>query len=164
MQLINPGLGLIFWMTLAFLIVFFVLKTFAWKPILASLKEREESIEDALKAAEEAKKEMATLKAANEELLREAREERDAMLTDARKIKDQIVGEAREKANKEAGVIVENAREQINSEKQAALIELKNLIASYSIEIAEKVLQEELGDKKRQQAYANKLVKEIQLN
>ncbi len=164
MQLINPGFGLIFWMTLAFLIVFFVLKKFAWKPILASLKEREDSIEDALKAAEEAKKEMASLKAANEELLREAREERDAMLADARKIKEQIIGEAREKANKEASIIVENAREQINSEKQAALIELKNLIATYSIEIAEKVLQEELSDKKKQQAYVTKLVKEIQLN
>jgi len=164
MQLINPGFGLIFWMTLAFLIVFFVLKKFAWKPILASLKEREDSIEDALKAAEEAKKEMASLKAANEELLREAREERDAMLADARKIKEQIIGEAREKANREASIIVENAREQINSEKQAALIELKNLIATYSIEIAEKVLQEELSDKKKQQAYVTKLVKEIQLN
>ena len=164
MQLINPGFGLIFWMTLAFLIVFFILKKFAWKPILASLKEREESIEDALKSAEEAKKEMASLKAANEELLREAREERDAMLTDARKIKEQVIAEAREKANKEAGIIVENAREQINSEKQAALTELKNLIATYSIEIAEKVLQEELSDKKKQQAYVDKLLKEIQLN
>jgi F-type H+-transporting ATPase subunit b len=164
MQLINPGFGLIFWMTLAFLIVFFILKKFAWKPILASLKEREDSIEDALKSAEEAKKEMATLKAANEELLREAREERDAMLTDARKIKEQIIAEARDKASKEAGIIVENAREQINSEKQAALTELKNLIATYSIEIAEKVLQEELSDKKKQQAYVDKLLKEIQLN
>jgi len=164
MQLINPGFGLIFWMTLAFLIVFFILKKFAWKPILASLKEREDSIEDALKSAEEAKKEMASLKAANEELLREAREERDAMLTDARKIKEQVIAEAREKANKEAGIIVENAREQINSEKQAALTELKNLIATYSIEIAEKVLQEELSDKKKQQAYVDKLLKEIQLN
>ncbi len=164
MQLINPGLGLIFWMTLAFLIVFFVLKKFAWKPILASLKEREESIEDALKAAEEAKKEMASLKAANEELLREAREERDAMLADARKIKEQIIAEAREKANKEASIIVENGREQINSEKEAALVELKNLIATYSIEIAEKVLKEELSDKKKQQSYVTKLVKEIQLN
>ncbi len=164
MQLINPGFGLIFWMTLAFLIVFFVLKKFAWKPILASLKEREDSIEDALKAAEEAKKEMASLKAANEELLREAREERDAMLADARKIKEQIIAEAREKANKEATIIVENGREQINSEKEAALVELKNLIATYSIEIAEKVLKEELSDKKKQQTYVTKLVKEIQLN
>jgi len=164
MQLINPGFGLIFWMTLAFLIVFFILKKFAWKPILASLKEREDSIEDALKSAEEAKKEMATLKAANEELLREAREERDTMLTDARKIKEQIIAEARDKASKEAGIIVENAREQINSEKQAALTELKNLIATYSIEIAEKVLQEELSGKKKQQAYVDKLLKEIQLN
>ncbi len=164
MQLINPGFGLIFWMTLAFLIVLFVLTKFAWKPILASLKEREDSIEDALQAAEEAKKEMAALKAKNEELLKQAREERDAMLADARKIKEQIIGEAREKANKEATIIVEDAREQINSEKQAALVELKNLIATYSIEIAEKVLKQELSDSKKQQAYVDKLLKEIQLN
>ena len=164
MQLINPGFGLIFWMTLAFLIVLFVLTKFAWKPILASLKEREDSIEDALQAAEEAKKEMAALKAKNEELLKKAREERDAMLADARKIKEQIIGEAREKANKEASIIVENAREQINSEKQAALVELKNLIATYSIEIAEKVLQQELSDSKKQQAYVDKLLKETNLN
>jgi F-type H+-transporting ATPase subunit b len=164
MQLINPGFGLIFWMTLAFLIVFFVLKKFAWKPILESLKEREDSIESALQAAEDAKKEMASLKAKNEELLKEAREERDALLAEARKIKEQILGEAREKANKEAGIIIENAREQINAEKQAALIELKNVIATYSIEIAEKVLKAELGDKKKQQAYVDKLLKDIQLN
>jgi len=164
MQLINPGFGLIFWMTLAFLIVLFVLTKYAWKPILASLKEREDSIEDALQAAEEAKKEMAALKAKNEELLKQAREERDAMLNDARKIKEQIIGEAREKANKEASIIVEDAREQINSEKLAALVELKNLIATYSIEIAEKVLKQELSDSKKQQAYVDKLLKEIQLN
>ncbi len=164
MQLINPGFGLVFWMTLAFLIVLFVLTKYAWKPILASLKEREDSIEDALQAAEEAKKEMAALKAKNEELLKQAREERDAMLADARKIKEQIIGEAREKANKEAGIIVEGAREQINSEKQAALVELKNLIATYSIEIAEKVLKQELSDAKKQQAYVDKLLKETQLN
>ncbi len=164
MQLINPGFGLIFWMTLAFLIVLFVLTKFAWKPILASLKEREDSIEDALQAAEEAKNEMAALKAKNEELLKKAREERDAMLADARKIKEQILGEAREKANKEASIIVEDAREQINSEKQAALVELKNLIATYSIEIAEKVLQQELSDSKKQQAYVDKLLKETNLN
>jgi len=164
MQLINPGFGLIFWMTLAFLIVLFVLAKYAWKPILASLKEREDSIENALQAAEEAKKEMAALQAKNEELLKQAREERDAMLTDARKIKEQIIGEAREKAGKEASIIVENAREQINSEKQAALVELKNLIATYSIQIAEKVLEQELSDGKKQQAYVNKLLKETQLN
>ncbi|RLD89619.1 MAG: F0F1 ATP synthase subunit B [Bacteroidetes bacterium] len=164
MQLINPGFGLIFWMTLAFLIVLFVLTKYAWKPILASLKEREDSIEDALQAAEEAKKEMAALQAKNETLLKQAREERDIMLADARKIKEQIIGEAREKANKEASIIVEDAREQINSEKQAALIELKNLIATYSIEIAEKVLRQELSDSKKQQAFVDKLLKETQLN
>lgn len=164
MQLINPGFGLIFWMTLAFLIVLFVLKKYAWKPILASLKEREDSIEDALKAADEAKKEMAALQAKNEELLKKAREERDVILADARKIKDQIVTESREKAAKEASIIIDNAREQINSEKQAALVELKNLIATYSIEIAEKVLKQELSDKKKQQTYVEKMIKETQLN
>lgn len=164
MQLINPGFGLIFWMTLAFLIVLFVLKKYAWKPILASLKEREDSIEDALRAADEAKKEMAALQAKNEELLKKAREERDVILADARKIKDKIIAESREKAAKEASIIIDDAREQINSEKQAALVELKNLIAEYSIEIAEKVLKQELSDKKKQQAYVEKIIKETQLN
>jgi len=164
MQLINPGFGLVFWMTLAFLIVLFILKKYAWKPILAALKEREDSIENALKAAEEAKKEMALLNAKNDELLKKAREERDVILADARKIKDQIVAESREKAVKEAAIIIDNAREQINSEKQAALAELKNLIANYSIEIAEKVLKQELSDKKKQQAYVEKIIKETQLN
>jgi len=164
MQLINPGFGLVFWMTLAFLIVLFVLKKYAWKPILASLKEREDSIEDALKAADEAKKEMAALQAKNEELLKKAREERDVILADARKIKDKIISESREKAVKEASIIIDNAREQINSEKQAALVEIKNLIAIYSIEIAEKVLKQELSDKKKQQGYVEKMIKETQLN
>jgi len=164
MQLINPGFGLIFWMTLIFLIVLFILKKYAWKPILESLKEREDSIENALRAAEEAKKEMAQLKAKNEELLKEAREEKDALLAEARKMKEKIIAEAREKANKEAKSIVEAAREQIEMEKQATLSEIKNIIATYSIEIAEKVLREELSDKKKQQSYVAKLLKEIQLN
>ncbi len=164
MQLINPGFGLVFWMTLIFLVVLFILKKYAWKPILASLKEREDSIENALKAAEEAKKEMAELKAKNEELLKKALEEKDALLAEARNIKDKIISEAREKANLEAKMIIENAREQIEMEKQATLGEIKNIIASYSIEIAEKVLREELSDKKKQKSYVEKLLKEIQLN
>lgn len=164
MQLINPGFGLVFWMTLIFLVVLFILRKYAWKPILSSLKEREDSIENALKAAEEAKKEMAELKSKNEELLKQAREEKDALLAEARSIKDKIIAEAREKANLEAKLIVENAREQIEMEKQATLGEIKNIIASYSIEIAEKVLREELSDKKKQKSYVEKLLKEIQLN
>ena len=164
MQLINPGFGLVFWMTLIFLVVLFILRKYAWKPILSSLKEREDSIENALKAAEEAKKEMAELKSKNEELLKQAREEKDALLAEARSIKDKIIAEAREKANLEAKMIVENAREQIEMEKQATLGEIKNIIASYSIEIAEKVLREELSDKKKQKSYVEKLLKEIQLN
>lgn len=164
MQLINPGFGLVFWMTLIFLIVLFILKKYAWKPILQSLKEREDSIENALQSAEQAKKEMAELQAKNEELLKKARQERDALLADARKMQDKIIADAREKAGVEAQNIVENAREQINMEKQAVLSEVKNIIASYSIEIAEKVLREELSDKKKQQTYVTKLIKEIQLN
>ena len=164
MQLINPGFGLVFWMTLIFLVVLFILKKYAWKPILESLKEREDSIENALQSAEEAKKEMAQLQAKNEELLKQAREEKDALLAEARNMKDKILAEAREKANAEAKNIVENAREQIEMEKQATLSEIKNLIAGYSIEIAEKVLREELSDKKKQQAYVTRLLKEIQLN
>jgi F-type H+-transporting ATPase subunit b len=164
MQLINPGFGLVFWMTLIFLIVLFILKKYAWKPILESLKEREDSIENALRSAEEAKKEMAKMQAKNEELLKQAREEKDALLADARNMKEKIIAEAREKANQEAKNIMESAREQIEMEKQATLSEIKNLIAAYSIEIAEKVLREELSDKKKQQGYVNKLLKEIQLN
>jgi F-type H+-transporting ATPase subunit b len=164
MQLINPGFGLVFWMTLAFLIVLFVLKKYAWKPIMESLKHREESIENALQAAEEAKKEMAALQAKNEELLKKAREERDVLLAEARDMKDKILAESRQKASEEAKNILENAREQIKMEKHAAIGEIKNLIAEYSIEIAEKVLRAELADKKKQKSYVDKLIKEIQLN
>ena len=164
MSLINPGFGLIIWMTLAFGVLLYILAKFAWKPIMASLKEREDSIETSLRAAEKARAAMQDLKIDNEKLLRDAKDERDALLRDARKIKEQIIEEAKEKANAEGVNIIEAAKERIEYEKNAAVVEIKNLIATYSIQIAEKILKEELKDKKKQEAYAEKLLKETSLN
>ncbi|MDP2722961.1 MAG: F0F1 ATP synthase subunit B [Bacteroidales bacterium] len=164
MSLINPGFGLVIWMTLAFLVLLFILGKFAWKPIMAALKEREDSIENALLAAEKAQQAMHELKAGNEKLMLEAQIERDTILKEARKLKDSILNDAREKSAMEAKNILHNAREQITSDKNAALAEIKSTIASYSIDIAEKILREELKDKSRQMTYAEKLLKETSLN
>jgi len=164
MSLINPGFGLVIWMLLAFGITLFVLAKYAWKPIMASLKEREVSIEESLQAAEKARDAMEDLKLDNEKLLRDAKDERDALMKDARKIKDQIIEQAKEKANAEGVNIIEAAKEQIEHQKNAAVVEIKNTIASYSILIAEKILKEELKDKKKQADYAEKLLKEVSFN
>ena len=164
MSLINPGFGLIIWMTLAFGILLFVLAKFAWKPTMAALKEREDSIENALLAAEKAQQAMEELKLGNEKLIQEAQIERDTILKEARKLKDVILNEAREKSIMETKNMIQSAREQITTDKNAALAEIKNTIASYSISIAEKILREELKDKSRQMAYAEKLLKETSLN
>jgi F-type H+-transporting ATPase subunit b len=163
MSLINPGFGLVFWMTIALLIVLFILKKYAWKPIMNALKERENSIEESLQAAERARDEMKDLQLDNEKLLREAKDERDAVLREARKIREKILEEAKEKANADAANIVESAKTRIENEKKAAMVEIKNLIATYSIEIAEKVLREELKDKKKQTAYVEGILKETRL-
>ncbi len=164
MELVKVDIGLLFWMTLTFSTVLFILGKFAWKPIMKMLHEREDSIEKALNAAEEAKKEMLKLKAGNEQLLLEAKEERDALLRDARKVKESIIDEARLKANEEANRIIENARESIQYEKMAAINELKNQIASISIEIAEKLIGQELIDKEKQHLLTEKLLKEVKIN
>jgi len=164
MSLINPGFGLIIWMTLAFLIVLFILAKYAWKPIMNSLKEREDSIEDALRLADKTRREMEDLKLDNEKLLKEAKEERDVLLREARKIKEGMIQEAKEKANIEAGRIVESAKERIDNEKRAAMADIKHTIANYSLEIAEKIMKEELKDKKKQSAYIQKLLDETSLN
>lgn len=164
MELISPGIGLMFWMVISFSVVVFVLGKFAWKPILNMLKEREQSIATALHAAEKAKEEMQTLIFNNEKLKREAIEERDALLSEARKVKDALIEEAREKAKTEYNRIVDNAKEAIVFEKHAAMTELKNEIANFSIIIAEKVLERELSDKANQEAYINKLLQDVKLN
>jgi len=125
MELVKPEFGLVFWMTLSFLIVVFILSKFAWGPILNSLKERETSIEDALNAAKKAKDEVANMKAENEALLQEARQERDRMMKEARDTKDAIVAEARSKAKSESDRLLAMARESIQNEKMAAITELK---------------------------------------
>jgi len=164
MSLINPGFGLIIWMTLAFLIVLFILAKYAWKPIMNSLKEREDSIEDALRMADETRKAIENLKLDNEKLLKEAKGERDAILREGRKIKESMIDEAKEKANTEAARIVESAKQRIEAEKRRAMTDIKNMIAKYALEIAEKIMKEEFKDKKKQSSYIEKLLDETRLN
>jgi len=164
MELVTPGIGLVFWMLVSFLIVLFLLKKYAWKPILSGLKSREESIENALNEAEKARAEMANLKSDNEALLKEARIERDAMLKEARDMRDNTVNEAKTKAKDEAEKIIAAAKEAINNEKLAAMTELKNQVANLSIQIAEKVIKGELSDETKQRTLVNNLLDEVKLN
>ncbi len=164
MSLINPGFGLVIWMTIAFGILLYVLAKFAWPAIMVALAEREKSIEEALLAAEKAREAMEQLKLGNEELINQAKDDRDKILKEARTLREKMIVEAKDKAQVAADAIVENARERIESEKKAALVEIKNTIATYSIDIAEKILREELKDRKSQTEYAEKLLKEASLN
>jgi len=164
MELIKPSFGLIFWMAISFLIVMFILGKFAWPMILKALKEREESIANALNSARKAKEEMAALAADNEKLLMQARAERDQLLKDARDTRDAIVAEAKSKALAEANKIMAQTRETINNEKVAAITELKNQVAAMSIEIAEKILRHELSNDEKQKNLMEGLIKDISLN
>lgn len=164
MELVQPGIGLIFWMALVFGILVFVLGKFAWKPIMKSLHERENSIEKSIKAAEIARGEMEKLKFDNEELLKEAKDERDNILREGRKVKEGIIEGAKVKASEEADRIVESAKERIEYEKLAAMTDLKNQIAEISIEVAEKILREELSSDRKQKDYIEKLIDKSKLN
>ena len=164
MDLLTPEFGLFFWTLIAFLCVFFILKKFAWKPILAALTDREQSIEDALAKAEAAKEEMARLTGENEALLKEARIERDNILREAKKMKDQIVSDAKETAAKEGARMIEKARVEIDSQTAIALALVKDQVASLSIEIAEKILQKQFEDKGKQDALVADLLKQVKLN
>jgi F-type H+-transporting ATPase subunit b len=164
MELIKPGIGLIFWMSISFLIVVLILGKFAWPMILKALKEREESIANALNAARKAKEEMAALTADNEKLLMKARAERDQLLKEARDTRDAIVSEARTKAQAEANKIMAQTRETINNEKVAAITELKNQVAAMSIEIAEKILRHELSNDEKQKNLMDNLIKDFSMN
>ncbi len=164
MKLVTPDIGLLFWMLVSFSIVLFLLKKYAWKPILNSLKEREESISDALNSAKKAKEEMASLKSDNERILAEARNERDKLLKEAREAKDAIINEAKVKATEEADRLMKIAREGIQNEKLAAITELKNQVANLSIEIAEKVIRQQLSTDEKQKALVADLLKEVKLN
>jgi len=163
MELVTPGIGLIIWQAVTFLIVLFLLTKFAWKPIMKALHEREASIENALSAAEKAKLEMQGLKAENEKLLAQARLERDKILKDASEAGNNLVERAKEKANEEGARMITMAREAIENEKRAAIAEVKNQAATLSIEIAERILRRELSDPKAQQALAQDYVREVTL-
>jgi len=156
--------GLIIWTTIIFTLLLIVLKKFAWKPILNSVDERNKSIEEALKAADNAKEEMASLNADNERILQEARVERDTLLKEAREIKNSIINEAKEQANTEAEKILTSTKEQISNEKMKALTELKNQVAELSIEMTEKVLKSELSDAVKQKEFISKSLKQSELN
>jgi F-type H+-transporting ATPase subunit b len=164
MDLVTPGIGLIFWTTLFFLILLFILGKFAWPAILTAVKARNESIRQALDAAEKAKKEMAKLQADNEKILEEAKAERDGMIREAKLIKDKLIAEAKEKAAEEAKKLVQGARESIQNEKTAAISEIKEQMANLSVNIAEKILRAKLKDSKTQKDLVNKLIREADLN
>ncbi len=164
MELVTPEIGLIFWTTIVFLLLLIVLKKYAWKPILAAVDERNKSIEDALKAADKAKKEMLALNTDNERILIQARKERDALLKEGREIKDNIIAEAKDKAKIESDKILITAKEQINNEKMKAITELKNQVAEMSIDIAEKILKSELSDKNKQKELIAEALKSNELN
>ncbi len=164
MGLVTPDFGLIFWMTISFLAVLFILKKYAWKPILNSLKLREDSIDEALKSAERAKDEMARLKSDNELILQEARKEREKLLSDARDVKEKILADAKIQAKIEGDKMISLAKAQIESEKLSAIDEIKTKVVSLSVEIAEKVIKKSLATDKDQIEYANSLLKDIELN
>ena len=156
--------GLIIWTTIIFTLLLILLKKFAWKPILSAVDERNKSIEEALKAAEKAKEEMATLNVDNERILTEAKKERDALLKEAREIKETIISEAKKNATIEADKIIISAKSQINNDKIIALAELKNQIAGLSIEMTEKILKSELSDKNKQKELVEGALKSRELN
>lgn len=164
MDLVTPQIGLLFWTVLIFLILVFLLAKFAWKPILNMVEERTKNIEDALNSAENAKKEMAGLKAENEQIMKEARAERDKIVREAREMKDKIIEESKETAKAEADKILAQARKLIDDEKRAVMNELKDQVASLSIEIAEKILTKELSDKKKQAELIDDILQQSNLN
>ena len=162
--LLTPGIGLLFWMTVTFLIVLFLLKKFAWRPILDALHAREDSIESALAAAKEAQEEMARLQASNEDLLKEARNERDLMLKEAKEIREKTIATAASEAKEKADAILAKATADIHNEKLAAMTELKNQVAEISLSIAEEVLRKKLSNDDEQKALIDNLVKDINLS
>jgi F-type H+-transporting ATPase subunit b len=164
MQLLTPALGLILWTLLAFGIVFFLLKKFAWPAIIGGLAKREKTIADSLATAEKIKLEMAQMKNDNEAILAQAREERATMLKEAKETKDKMIAEAKEEAKLQAAKIITDAQASINHQKMAALTEIKNQVGNLVIEVSEKVLRKELSNKASQEEYIKQLAQEVKLN
>ena len=164
MELITPGIGLLFWMLLSFSLVLIILKKFAWKPILGALKDRQNSIEQALQAADRAKEQMAKLQSDNERILAEARLERDKLIKEAREMKDQIINDARLKAGEEGNKMIEAARQAIQNERTAAVEQIRQMVANLSVDIAQKLLLRQLEDDKSQKELIEKVLNQTKLN
>ena len=164
MNLVTPDFGLLFWMVLSFAILLFILKKFAWNPVLKMIKEREESIAKQLDSAKAAKEQMEQFTAENEKIMRQARAEREEMLRDAKATKDKIVAEAQDAVKIEADKIIAAARLEIQAEKDAAMAELSEKVGQLSVEIAEKILRRELSNETKQGDFMKKLVADISLN
>jgi F-type H+-transporting ATPase subunit b len=162
--LLTPALGTLVWSSIAFLVVLFLLKRFAWGPILSALNEREQRITEALGSAERARQEMAQLNSDNERLLREARNEREVILKDAREAAEKLVSDARLRAKEEAERDLALAKDAIAIERKAAIAELKSEVAALSVSIAEQLVRRELGQDEAQQALVKKLMDESPLN
>ncbi len=164
-KLINDfSFGLFFWQMILFVLLLLLLKKFAWGPILSALNDREEGIKNALDSAEKAKLEMQNLQADNQKLLQEARTEREAMIKEAREIKEKMISDAKEEAKTEADKMITNAQAAIESEKKSAIAEIKNQVASLSIDIAEKVVKSELADKDKQLKLVESMLNDATLN
>ena len=158
------SIGLFFWQTVLFLALLFLLRKYAWKPILNAVNEREEGIREALESADNAKLEMENLQADNQKLLKEARLEREAMLKEARDIKNKMIEDAKDDAREEANKLITQAQAAIQSEKKAAIADLKSQVANLSIDIAEKVVRAELSNKDKQEKLVESMLGEATLN
>ena len=164
MELLLPKLGMMVWTLIAFGIVFFILAKYAWKPIVGSLQERQNNIDDAILSAEKVRQEMSELKSENEELLAKAREERSQMMRDAKETRDSIIAEAREQAKDEMNKIVADAQAVIHQQKMAAITDLKNQIGNLVLEVSEKVIRRELSSQTEQEKYIKDLTQNVELN
>jgi F-type H+-transporting ATPase subunit b len=164
MELLNPSVGLVFWMMLSFFILLLLLAKFAWKPIIGAIKSREESINNALNAAAAAEKKLSSLKSENEALLTQAKKERDEILKEAREIREKLIADAKTTATQEAAKVVAAAQESIHNEKMKVVTDLRNQVAQLSIEIAEKILKERLSDDTKQKESVENIIKDIKLN
>ena len=164
MDLVTPDIGLIFWTTISFAILYFILSKFAWKPILGAVNEREKSIKDALSAAEKAKEDMVNLKADNEKILNEAKLQRESLLKEAREIKSKIIADAEIQATEKANKLIDAAKTAIENEKSAAMKELQNTVVDLSFNIAEKLLTKELDNKEKQLKNIQDILDKTKLN
>ncbi|POY35080.1 ATP synthase F0 subunit B [Solitalea longa] len=164
MDLVTPSIGLVFWTTVTFFFLFILLRVFAWKPIVSALNERERSIEDALNAADKAKEELTRLNQESDKLLKDARLERDKILKEAKTLGDNLIAEAKHNAQTEGAKMIAKAHDEINAQKNAALAEVKNQVASLSIDIAEKILRKKFENAGEQQTLVAELLKDVKLN